>query len=181
MNNKILECIYSRRSTRKYLDKKISKRIINEILKAGVMAPSAMNSQPWRFSIVQGKKNILKYGKIVFKEKNKLDCLEYSPKKPEHIFYNAPILIIVSGKKGYKYLKDDINLAVQNMFLAAHSLGIGSCWIGFANSLENNNKVKKELGIKKDMEIVAPLIFGYPKYINNNIPKRDVKILKWIQ
>ncbi|MCX6801661.1 MAG: nitroreductase family protein [Candidatus Diapherotrites archaeon] len=97
------------------------------------------------------------------------------------IFYNAPLLIVISGKTGYDYLKDDVNLAVQNMFLAAHSLGLGSCWIGLAKPLNNDDAARKELGIPSDMEIVAPLIFGYPKKQDKSIPKREPRILKWIK
>ena len=87
-------------------------------------------------------------------------------------------MIVISGKKKYEWLKDDVNLAVQNMFLAAHSLGLGSCWIGFGKVLNKNAQALKELGVPKDMEIVAPLVFGYPDKPSTKIPKRVPKILK---
>ena len=100
--------------------------------------------------------------------------------KAESIFFNAPLLIIISGKKSWRFLKDDINLCVQNMFLAAHSLGLGSCWIGFGKPLNTDKKSRKELGIPNNFEIVAPLVFGYPAKQIKIIPKRKVNILKWI-
>ena len=182
MRNKVLDCIYTRRSVRKYLDKPVPKELIDELLNAAVMAPSAMNSQPWHFTIVEGKEKIAYFGERVFKRLKSLDIEKgYKPAKPEHIFYRAPLLILISGKRDYKWLKDDINLAVQNMFLTAHSLGFGSCWIGFAKSLDSDEDARKELGIPEDFEIVAPLIFGYPKYIVKQIPKRKPKILKYIK
>lgn len=182
MKNKVLDCIYTRRSVRKYLDRPVPKKIIDELLNAAVMAPSAMNSLPWHFTIVEGKEKVAYFGKRAFERLKSLDIGEnHKPIKTEHIFYRAPLLILISGKRDYKWLKEDVNLAVQNMFLTAHSLGLGSCWIGFAKSLDRDEDARKELGIPEDFEIVAPLIFGYPKHIIKQIPKRKPKILKHIK
>ena len=184
MKNKVLDCIYKRRSIRKYKDKKVPKKLIEELLNCAVMAPSARNTQPWHFTIVEDKEKINYFGEMALKQLKVLGLLvKYGlklSKGAESIFYNAPLLIFISGKKNYKWLKDDVNLAVQNMFLAAHSLGMGSCWIGLARPLNKNKKVKKELGIPENFDIVAPLIFGYPEKKIDRIPKREPKILKWI-
>lgn len=66
------------------------------------------------------------------------------------------------------------------MFLAAYSLGLGSCWIGYGMPLDKSNKGRELLGVPKDYSISALLIFGYPKSKILNIPKRSVKLLKWI-
>ncbi|MBW2971388.1 nitroreductase [Candidatus Woesearchaeota archaeon] len=184
MKNKVIEAIYRRRSIRNFQDKQVPKDIIDEILNAAVMAPSARNTQPWHFTIVEGKDRIYELGKKVT-ELQKKHAEEFrlisSIIPAKFIFHGAPLLIIISGKKDYKWLKDDVNLAVQNMFLAAYSLGIGSCWIGFAKVFEKDHNIKNELGIPDDMEIVAPLIFGYPSKTDAKIPKRKPKILKWIK
>ena len=183
--NPVIECIYTRRSIRKYKNKKVPKKIISEILNAGIMAPSAMNRQPWRFIIIRNKKIIQTLADISAQEctknkKLKKYNINFSKKM---IFYNAPLLILVCGKRKYDWLKEDTNLAVQNMFLAAHSLGLGSCWIGFAKPLDKNKKARKILKINDnpDLEIVAPLIFGYPLKEKTLIPKRKPDILKWIE
>ena len=184
MKNPVLECIYTRRSVRDYLNKPVPKEIIDELLAAAVMAPSAMNRQPWHFSIVEDKENLDYFNDRALKQwkiagigmKLAMRLQGYGS-----VFYNAPLLIVVSGKKGYEWLKDDVGLAVQNMFLAAHSLGLGSCWIGFAKPLNKDDVAKKRLGIPKDFEIVAPLIFGYAKRSKKKIPKRKPKVLKWIK
>lgn len=185
MKNKIIENIYTRRSVRNYLDKQISKELIEELLNAAVMAPSARNTQPWHFTIVQGKEKVRYYGERALKQYNTLIRAGlkagFKLTKAESIFYNASLLIIISGKRDYKWLKYDVNLAVQNMFLAAHSLGFGSCWIGFGRPLDKDEEAKKKLGIPNDFELVAPLIFGYPKKPITKIPKREPKILKWIR
>ena len=180
--NEVIKNIYKRRSIRDYLPKIVPKKIITELLNAAVMAPSAMNTQPWHFSIISGLSNVKHFSELCYKEYSLIGKLIWHGFRlsVESIFYNAPLLIIISGKKGYKWLKDDTNLAVENMFLAAKSLGIGSCWIGFGMELNNSIVARKELSMPNNFEISAVLIFGYPKKEKKIIPKRTPKILKWI-
>jgi nitroreductase len=184
MQNAVLKCIYERRSVRDFEDKPVPKEVVEELLNAAVMAPSARNTQPWHFTIVQDRETIDKLGDKAAEMRGMLGKgmkagLRLAGKGT--IFYNAPLLVIISGKTGYDYLKDDVNLAVQNMFLAAHSLGLGSCWIGMAKVLNSDAEARQELGLSSDLEIVAPLIFGYPKKQDKKIPERKPRILKWVK
>jgi len=184
MKNAVLDCIYSRRSVRDYLDKPVPKEIAEELLNAAVMAPSAMNTQPWHFSVVEGKENVARFSGLALGQRGLLGKgfgLGFKLAGKNSIFYDAPLLVVISGKRDYSYLKDDVNLAVQNMFLAANSLGLGSCWIGFGKPLNENPEARKELGIPDNFEIVAPLIFGYPKKGKKDTPKRTPKVLAWIK
>jgi len=180
--NEVIKNIYLRRSIRKYSDKTVPKKIINELLKAAVTAPSAMNTQPWNFSIVSGQEKVRHFAKLAYKEYDLIGKLIWHGFTITHesIFYSAPLLIIISGKKGYEWLKEDTNLAVENMFLAAKSLGVGSCWIGFGMVLGKSKQARKELGIPDNFDISAVLIFGYPLKDKKIIPKREPKILKWL-
>jgi nitroreductase len=184
MKNEILECIYTRRSIRRYLDKPVPDELIEELLRAAVMAPSARNTQPWKFTVITNRDEIGRLGRLALKQQQLLGKMLGVGSKVtgiDPIFYAAPLLIFISGQADYKYLKDDVNLAVQNMFLAAHSLGLGSCWIGLALPLNKDKKVLAELGIPKKCEIVAPLIFGYPAQIKDKIPERKPEVIKWIR
>ena len=96
-----------------------------------------------------------------------------------NIFYNAPLLIFVSGAKS-TYAVYDCSMAAQNMMLAAYSLGIGSCWIGTAVSTANNPTVKANLGVPEDHEVHAAIIFGYPKGTPKAPLKRPAQVLKRI-
>jgi len=174
MKNEVLEAIYSRRSIRSYKDKKVSKELIEELLNAAVMAPSSRGSQPWNFTVVENKELIKKL------DNKTKEIREITGRTATDIFYGAPLLIVISGKADHKYLKDDVNLAVQNMFLAAHSLGLGSCWIGMAKVLNNDEESRKELAIPEGFDIVAPLIFGFPAE-KKPVPERKPTILKWIK
>ena len=102
MKNKVLECIYTRRSVRGYKDKPVPKKVIDELLNAAVMAPSAMNRQPWHFTIVEGKENLDYFNERALKQWKIVGIgvkLAMRLQSTGSIFYNAPLLIIISGKK----------------------------------------------------------------------------------
>lgn len=100
------------------------------------------------------------------------------------IFHSAPLLIVVTAPRRSQWL--GVNMALldcailsQTMALAAHSLGLGSCFMGFAFCLNEDPESLEMLGISEDRMIAAPLVFGYPKE-KKAIPKREVKISKLI-
>jgi len=175
------DCIKNRRSVRDYSDKPVEVEKVEKILNAGAMAPSAMNLQPWRFTVVESKSKIRELSDRVKKNLGLLgrglELAELIKAKEDTIFYGAPLLIFVSAGKTSKWAKIDCGLAAQNMILKAYELGLGSCFIGFACSLNNDKEVLKDLAIPDDHEIIAPLIFGYPRQWPK--PKeRKPKILK---
>jgi len=183
MENEVMEAIYSRRSIRSYEDKKVPRETIEKLLNAAVMAPSARNEQPWNFTVITNRAKINELGDKAAELRGMIGKgIKVGLKLAGRgtIFYNAPLLIVISGKADYKYLKDDTNLAVQNLFLAAHSLGLGSCWIGMAKVLNDDDWARKELGVQEGFDIVAPLIFGFPAE-KKTAPERKPKILKWIE
>lgn len=181
----LIDAIKGRRSVRAYLDKPVEKEKIDRLLEAGAWAPSAMNGRPWRFTVITDKKRIAELSDEVKKSLGALGmglrAAEMMKIKEDIIFYGAPLLIIISAKKDDKWQKIDCGLAAQNMFLAAYGMGLGSCYIGFACSLNSRPEVVKELGVPGGHEIVAPLIFGYPKEWPKPKGAREAKVLKWIK
>ena len=180
-------CITGRRSIRSYKDKAVPKDVINMILEAGSLAPSGMNGQPWRFTVIE------KRGIINDLSRRTKEMVMQSMRLPENllaafksdkdvVFYGAPLIILISVAKKEEWRTVnllDCGLAAQNMFLAAYQAGLGSCFIGFAAFLNQDPKALAEIGIPEDHELMAPLIFGYP----NETPEpksREVKVLKWI-
>lgn len=183
MENEVMKAIFERRSVRQYSDEQVPEEVMHTILKAGVMAPSAMNKQPWRFSIVQDRKKIQEYGM-----KSAELCRQAGIEEKvgfrldgKRIFFNAPTMVAVSADRDWDWKRDDCNLAIQNMFIAAQSLGIGSCWIGFGISLDNDPEARSELGVPENEEIIATLIFGYPKAPHTQVPEREVPIHAWLK
>jgi len=179
----VMDCIRGRRSVRSYLDKPVEKEKIDRILEAGILAPSAMNSQPCRFTIITDKSKIRELSDKTKKNIGVLgvglSIMERMKSKEDTIFYGASLLIVISTKKDSKWFKLDCALAAENMMLAAYGMGLGSCFIGFATSLNHDKEALKELGVSDDSEIIAPLIFGYPKEWPKPKEKR-LNVLKWI-
>ncbi len=180
-------CIAGRRSIRSYKDQAVPKDVVNKILSAGSWAPSGMNTQPWRFTIIEDRETINSLSrrtKELVKQRMPLpENLQAAFKSDRDVvFYGAPLLIFISVQKKEEWRTVnllDSGLAAQNMFLAAYQAGLGSCFIGFASFLNQDPKVLAEIGIPEDHELVAPLIFGYPN--ETPVPEsREVKVLKWI-
>ena len=142
----LLDLILSRRSIRRYENKDISDEVLQQILEAGRQAPSAVNRQPIRFVIVKDH-DILK---------NLCDNLinRFVKYAPVAIVGCADIKSLLTGK----WAVVDTTIAMQNMVIAAWTLGIGSCWIGACNE----KKVKELLKIPDKWKFVALLTFGYP-------------------
>lgn len=181
------KCINGRRSIRKYKDTAVPKEVIEKILKAGTMAPSGMNAQPWNFVVIENKDMI---GGLSKKVKSLLvngpwpeEMKKAFQSDKDVIFYGAPLLILISVPKKEQMRSVnllDCGLAAENMFLAAYQEGLGSCFIGFASFLNQEPKALTDVGIPDGYELMAPLIFGYPAESPSQKP-RDVKILKWIK
>jgi nitroreductase len=187
--NPVIEAIKSRRAIRSFEDKPVPESAIQTLLEAATYAPSAINIQPWKFTIVTNKEEMKRLSDIAKPAlirslpdvgdeglvglKKRLSDPQYN------IFYNAPLLIFVSGAKS-TYAVYDCSMAAQNMMLVAYSLGIGSCWIGTAVPTANNPKVKANLGVPDDHEVHAAIIFGYPKGVPKTPLKRPAQVLKRI-
>ena len=189
--NHVLEAIKSRRAIRSYEDKPVPESAIETMLEAATYAPSAINIQPWKFTIVTSKAEMKRLSDIAKPAllrtlpdagNEALSALKKSLSDPKYnIFYDAPLLIFVSGAQS-RFGVYDCSMAAQNMMLAAYSLGIGSCWIGTAVALANEPKIKAELGVPEDYEVHAAIIFGYPKKgFPQAPPKHPAQVLKRIE
>ena len=180
-------CIKGRRSVRSYLDRPVPKEIIDGLLDAAVWAPSGMNEQPWRFTVIQDREVIeslsRKTRELVMKSMPLPEELQAAFKSGRDVvFYGAPLLILISVLKNPDWRTVnllDCGLAAENMFLAAYQEGLGSCFIGFATALNQVPKVLAGIAIPEDHELMAPLIFGYPKEVPEAI-SRGAKVLRWI-
>lgn len=182
MINEILKAINERRSCRAYKTQPVPRELIEKLLHSAVMSPSACNRQPWNFTVVANKEKIGELGKKVMANL----VTPASSNKPvadkkEMPFYGAPLLIIICAEKDYKWAKIDVGIAAENIMLAAHSLGLGSCYIGFALALNNDAAALEELGIPANCEVIAPLVFGYPDETPKFNGRKEARILKWIK
>ena len=178
--NDVIKTIYERRAVRKYKDDAVSKELIEKILDAGRMAPSAMNRQLWKFYIVTSKEDIKLFSGEIVKEGMK-SIAEMSLKKvaqavvsgithlshgidflttKDPVFYGAPVVIFITAPKENEWASLDIGMCCQNMMLAAKSLGLDSCPIGFGKFVEKAKDYSK-LRIPETEQVQIAIISGY--------------------
>lgn len=143
----MIEKIKSRRSCRSYTDKQVSEEDLNQIVECGLLAPSGMNTQGIHFCVITSKEVLAQ-----------LEALMSRP-----FFYNAPALIVVYSEPDNRYALQDGSCAMAQMYLAAHALGLGSCWINQLKDVENDSNYKElfeNLGLTNKI-IIGSLSVGY--------------------
>jgi nitroreductase len=162
--NDVLEAIAKRRSVRRFLPEQIKEAELEAILAAAMQAPSAHNDQSSYFAVVQNGELIdeMSEGSKVEMRKAPVDWMvSMGSNKALNIYYKAPTVVIVAGKKDAISPLVDACAAIQNMLIAAESLGIGSCWIGFAKFYFTDPDRYKKLGIPEGYEVHYGVALGY--------------------
>jgi len=174
-----------RRSVREFQDREVPLDLVREIIRETCLAPSAMNGQPWRFSIVSNREKIRQLSDE--SKRNLLSDLEADPSSPLqryvdilrdprfNVFYNAPCVVYVCGPSGLGSLDVDCSLAACYFMFAAAARNLGTCWIGLGARLRDPATLNN-LGITGDLQIVAPIIVGYPKEIPE-VPERNEPVI----
>jgi len=143
----VLEAIRDRRSIRRYHRKDVPDEKLMQVLEAGRWAPSAHNSQPRKFIVVKNEKvrrelaQIATYGSFLAE---------------------APVAIaVVIDPSSSNHPVEDGAAATQNMLLAAHAIGLGSCWIGAYGS-GYEDRARQILGVSGDKRLLSLISLGYP-------------------
>lgn len=178
--NEVIKNILNRRSVREYLDEQIKQEDLDLILKAGQYAPSAHRLQPWHFTVVQNK-SVMDTLNIDTKKAmaaSDADLIKGFLRNPDfNIFYNAPTVIVVSGERSWIEPVIDCAAATENMLLAAESLGIGACWIGFVIfifGMGNFSKYLELLEIPEGYQPLYAISLGYKKHPSPEaLPRRE--------
>jgi nitroreductase len=146
-----MKSIYTRRSIRKYKDKKIDDKKIDELLKAGMCAPSAGNEQPWHFIVIEDKRIMERIP-------------EFHPYAA--MVKNASHVICVCADLNLQlyegYWIQDCSASTQNILLMAEELGIGSVWLGVYPREERMNGLKKLLKLPDNIVPFCLISLGYP-------------------
>jgi len=152
-----LQTIRERRSIRRYRPDPIPAADLNQILEAGRLAPSAANRQPWRFILVTEPKQKAALAQACGGQIWLADA--------------ACILVVVGLPEiSAKWYRVDVAIAMQNMVLAAWSLGYGTCWIGAFDPAQ----VKQVCGIPDDAEVVACTPIGVPDISPAPKPRKEI-------
>jgi nitroreductase len=155
----IFEAIKNRRSIRRFEDRPVPDELVRKIVEAGQWAPSACNRQDWKFIVVDSKEVKAR----ILKETT------------AHFVGKAPLLIFVvySNRTDNLEYKDHLlsaAMAAQNMQLAAHALGLGTCCV---NNLPIKSRLRNILNIPRSYDPVALLCMGYPKAVPKPLKRKE--------
>lgn len=174
--NDIIQNITTRRSIRKYDKRQIDDKALDSIIEAAQYAPSGSNSQSWLFTVIQQQEVLSElnqlvrkaFASITFGEHEypaKIRSKQAALKEQYCFYYHAPTLIVVTNKQNYPNAMADSSLALENIFLAAHSFGLGSCWVNQLAWLCDVPEVRTaltKLGIPEDHLVCGAAAIGYP-------------------
>ena len=185
----LMETVKNRRSIRKFENKDIENKIIEDLVEFARLAPSAKNRQPWKFVVVKDKiKDQIADIMLEQQKKSKVNLekniynANSSVKATANIMKEAPILILVFKPKEDNWLIGDslsIGAAIEHICLRATDLGLGSLWIRdiVYTQKEIANLVKKE-----NMELISAISIGYPDETPKPRPRKEInEILEWLE
>ncbi len=166
-----VEVVRNRRSVREYSTKSIERAQIERLIDAAILAPSAMNQQPWVFAALLDPERIASYAQEakgwllanISETTFDASARRILEDRTFVLFHGAPALVLVMAKSSESQAIEDCCLAAENLLLAARNEGLGSCWIGFARPWLNSPPIKHELGLSQNYHVVAPIALGHPK------------------
>ena len=145
--------IFKRRSIRKFSDDEVSINQVKNLIKAGMQAPSAFNSQPWEFIIVSDKKDL--------EAVSKMSRFAKPAKRAQKL------IIVLGNTKKFRVVKDmiqqDLSACTQNILLQAVEEGLGAVWLGFYPKEDRVNALREYFNIPDHIIPFSVIAIGYPK------------------
>ncbi len=166
-----LDAIFNRRSIRKYKPTPVKQDNVQLILKAGMYAPTANNTQSSQF--------------IVIDERTMLDAIAKVHPYAK-MLREAPLAIIVCGDRSLEkedfYLSINGSAATQNILLAAHALGLGSVWLGVYGRQQRMNDIAQLFNLPENIVPISAVAIGYPneeKVTENRYKENKIHLNKW--
>lgn len=182
------QLIKSRRSIRVYKNKPIDQNIIEKLLETCRFAPSGSNSQPVNWIVAKGSRRLKDLAQLVIDwmihavetkqpvaERLHLDVVVKGWERGEdRIFRGAPMVIMTHALKTGSLPQESCVIAMTYFDLAAASMGLGACWVGYLMlAATRHAPLKEALGIPQDHRLYGAMVVGYPKYTYHRIPPRN--------
>jgi nitroreductase len=204
--NPVLEPIRQRRSVRSYKADSVPKDTVQQIIAAGNWAPTGHNMQLWRFVVVEDRQlrqKLVETTRPTWRRafggwadstdaqfRDTLTamtprCLGWPPQSYEDtiarlveledgMYWEAPVVIFVIGSR-----PSECWMVCQNMVLAAHSLGLGSCIVGFGAGVTSDTEIVEALELHENEKIFGPVVVGYAQ-IYPEPPEKKPPVVKWV-
>jgi nitroreductase len=151
--NPELNCIFSRRSIRKYLDKAVPGEMLDDLLQAAMAAPSAVAKDPWHFIVVQDRETLNKIADILPSGK---------------MLRQATAAFIVCGDinkaniQAESYLLQDLSAATENILIAANILELGTCWLGIHPREDRLAGIRQLFELPDNIIPMCGIAIGWP-------------------
>ena len=153
--NEALNCIMTRTSIRQYQDRPVEQEKVEQLLRAAMAAPTAVNKQPWHFYVLNTKEAI--------------NRLADASQRGSDMVRSAALVIVVCGDmdkalegKAREYWIQDTSAATENLLLAAHALGLGAVWTGVYPMKERVEMTTKVLNLPENLVPLCTILIGYP-------------------
>ncbi|GAB4323404.1 MAG: nitroreductase [Promethearchaeota archaeon] len=146
----VIEAIKGRYSCRSFTSEPIDDDVVEELLECARWAPSGLNNQPWRFVVVRDEQTRSALAQLT----TSYDVISQAP---------VNVVVLLDREAVYHHDKDvmGIGACIQNLLLAAHSLGLGTCWLG--QILNRATDVLQLLGLDPELyELMAVVSIGHP-------------------
>jgi nitroreductase len=181
------QVIRARRAVREYTAELVDEPTLRRMIDAAIQAPSAVNEQPWVFSVVRDRTVL---ASISSAAKAYILAMPPTGVAPHHlhellndpdfdVLYRAPALIVISSATRDQWAVENCSLAAENLMLAVRAAGLGTCWIGFAQAWLGTAEGKATINLPQDCLPVAPIIVGYPKSFPQAVSRKAADI-RWI-
>jgi len=164
----VIEAIHGRRSVRAYRVEPLARTLIDDLIWAAAQAPTPPISgdHAWAFCVIEGRDRVAAYGlraKQYAREHQPADRPWTWTERPGfEVFWGAPAVVVICAARGNPEAPFDCCRAGQNLVLAAHARGLGSCWVGAPMPWLNSAGVAEELGLPSGFEPSVAVILGHP-------------------
>lgn len=166
--NHTVEALMERRSVRSYRSEQVSEEELADILKAGQYAPSCMGRQARHFTVIQNKALLA-------------DIRAAMPGAANDPFYSAPTVIVLSAPSDAHFGAEDTACALMNLMLAAHSYGLGTCFIVCARDALRTPEILARLKLPEGYVPYSCTTLGYPKEHSHSPAPRRTDDVSYIQ
>ena len=174
--NPVLQAIHARRSIRRFKSQPVDRQQLEQVVEAGRQAPTGGNTRTTRFVVIQNPQILERIQETACGAFAQMEADENTYKSLRHsiqaskkggyrFLYEAPVLILTTNLRNYGNAYSDCACALENMMLAAHSLGLGSCWINQLHWLDDAPPVRaylEALGLDPGETVCGGLALGWP-------------------
>ena len=182
MINETIQSIFDRRSNRGYTGESVTAEELEILKQCALASPTARNEQSWHFSFVTSRALIEEVERTAYEQavsERDEGFIAVMKSRNNKIFYDAPMVVFISANAASPWAEIDSGIAVQNLALAAHSLGLGSVIIGLCGKAFAGDKAEalgKKLGFPEGDRFTIAICIGKPSVTKEAHPVKDGKV-----